>query len=115
MEKHELEKFKEKLLKLRSDITKLMETQEQPTISWDGLDEADQASAIMDNIMDSAVSTNYQAELNKIEESLKRIESGEFGYCLACKKDIPTGRLEVLPFTIYCMDCQKNAERRHRR
>ena len=45
-----------------------------------------------------------------IDEALKRLEHGEFGVCQLCQKDIGGKRLEAIPWTPYCIDCQEKAE-----
>lgn len=46
-----------------------------------------------------------------IELALRKAESGEFGICERCGKEIPSGRLEALPFARYCVDCQEIVDR----
>lgn len=36
-------------------------------------------------------------EIRKIEAALKRIEEGEFGYCITTGEEIPLERLELDP------------------
>ncbi|MGE5343838.1 MAG: TraR/DksA family transcriptional regulator [Candidatus Omnitrophota bacterium] len=114
MQKQDIEQFKEKLLKLKAEIKRIMQSQERQAPTSDAVDEVDQATDMMSNMMGLAMSSNYEATLAKIEEALKRIENGEFGDCVACGKEIPIGRLEVLPFTLYCIDCQNEFERRRK-
>lgn len=40
-----------------------------------------------------------QLQLVKIESVFQRIESGEYGYCLGCDKDIDIRRLMVDPIS----------------
>jgi DnaK suppressor protein len=114
MNKQEIEQFKHKLLILKDEITNLMESREKKADIVDAVDEVDQATDMMENMMGTAISSNYEANLTKIEEALKRIEDEEFGKCLSCGKEIPVGRLEILPFTLYCIDCQNEFEKRRK-
>ena len=45
------------------------------------------------------------AELARIEAALKRIEAGDYGYCLTCGDPIPTKRLDLDPSVATCVDC----------
>lgn len=45
--------------------------------------------------------------LKEIEEAFTRIEDGTYGTCLGCSKAIPTERMEILPYTRYCVPCQR--------
>ena len=53
--------------------------------------------------------------LDEIELAEKRIASGEYGRCVACKAAIPLARLLALPTTARCIDCQSEAEHRAHR
>lgn len=46
-----------------------------------------------------------------IDHALGKLEEGVFGICERCGKEIPTGRLEVLPFARYCVECQEIVDR----
>lgn len=43
--------------------------------------------------------------LHKVENALARIERGEYGICESCGNDIPTARLDALPYATLCVDC----------
>jgi YteA family regulatory protein len=42
--------------------------------------------------------------LERIDAALERMDTGEYGHCVACGKFIPTERLEALPTAIYCLE-----------
>lgn len=44
--------------------------------------------------------------IKKIEESLKDLESGEYGYCEQCGIEIGIRRLEARPTATLCIDCK---------
>ncbi len=43
--------------------------------------------------------------IKKIDESLKDIEAGDYGYCESCGIDIGVRRLEARPTAVLCIDC----------
>lgn len=45
------------------------------------------------------------AEIRQIEAALKRIENGEFGYCVNCGDQITRERLDVVPHAARCRKC----------
>ncbi len=53
----------------------------------------------------------YVERLRNIEEALRRLEEGTYGYCEECGKPIGLKRLKVLPFTRYCVKCQERLEK----
>ncbi|EHQ51170.1 TraR/DksA family transcriptional regulator [Ectothiorhodospira sp. PHS-1] len=44
--------------------------------------------------------------IRKIDEALKDIESGDYGYCEACGVEIGIRRLEARPTATLCIDCK---------
>jgi DnaK suppressor protein len=46
-----------------------------------------------------------------IEHALEKVGQDEFGLCERCGQQIPSGRLEALPFARYCVECQEIADR----
>ena len=51
-------------------------------------------------------------ELSQIEHALKRIVQGYYGRCEFCGGKIAEARLNALPYTNSCIDCQRENERR---
>src|SRR3954469_18770399 len=50
-------------------------------------------------------------ELGQIEHALKRIVEGAYGRCEYCNGKIAEARLNALPYTNSCIDCQRENER----
>lgn len=73
------------------------------------------------DIVDRAVTT-YTRELNfsqsenemqllqMVNASLQRIDDGAYGTCLNCGREIGLKRLEAVPWTHLCIECQTKAE-----
>ena len=51
-------------------------------------------------------------ELRQIETAINKIREGTYGKCDRCQKTIPTARLQALPFSSMCVDCQRKREQR---
>jgi RNA polymerase-binding protein DksA len=51
-----------------------------------------------------------KAEIEAIDQALVRIDSGRYGRCEVCGKDIPQSRLEALPAATRCMACEQAGE-----
>jgi len=49
-------------------------------------------------------------ELTQIEKSLVRLKQGTYGVCEGCQKKIPVARLNALPFSTTCIECQREME-----
>jgi DnaK suppressor protein len=48
--------------------------------------------------------------LCSVRQALNRIEDGTYGLCLQCEDEIGPKRLNALPWTLLCIDCQKQAD-----
>lgn len=46
-----------------------------------------------------------EVEMERITSALKRMEDGEFGFCVSCGDEIPAKRLAFDPATPQCVDC----------
>jgi DnaK suppressor protein len=49
--------------------------------------------------------------LVKIEQALRRLEAGTYGNCSECAQQIPTARLQALPFAVRCAPCEGAREK----
>lgn len=49
-------------------------------------------------------------ELSQIERALLRIKQGTYGVCELCQKKIPVARLNALPYSTTCIECQREME-----
>jgi len=45
------------------------------------------------------------AELTRIEQALRRIKDGEYGWCMMCGEEIAPKRLEADPSAAMCVNC----------
>ena len=55
---------------------------------------------------------NVEQSLEQIGAALERIHDGTFGRCEECGEAIPKARLEVLPYTRYCVGCARKFEQK---
>jgi DnaK suppressor protein len=49
-------------------------------------------------------------ELGQIERAIARLKQGIYGLCEGCHKKIPVARLNALPFSTTCIECQREME-----
>ena len=61
--------------------------------------------ALQGQQMAQASARRRQEMLTRIEGALRRIETGDFGYCFVCGEDIGEERLRVDPTVTRCIDC----------
>lgn len=55
--------------------------------------------------------SNREEGLLRVVATLDRIRYGSFEQCLSCGKEIDQKRLQAVPWTRYCIHCQKDLER----
>ena len=73
----------------------------------------DTVDAALDSVQDeisSQLAEVERRELGRVEYALERMHEGQFGICKGCGNIIPTARLNALPYAIYCITCQLQAE-----
>jgi DnaK suppressor protein len=74
------------------------------------LDAAESSEADIQDEIEFALIQMKAETLNKIEEALRRLEEGTFGYCFECGEEISERRLRALPFAVRCKDCEEARE-----
>ena len=55
-------------------------------------------------------SSNERYILQLVNEALGRVYKGTFGYCVSCENEIQQKRLEAVPWTRHCINCQEMQE-----
>ncbi len=61
--------------------------------------------AMQQQAMSQAQERARAAELTRIDQALRRLEDGEYGYCSECGEEIPDKRLEIDPSASACVNC----------
>lgn len=77
----------------------------------DTQDVADQAVAGYQKELLLSQGSVRNAQLRLVQQALSRIGEGTFGECVRCSQTIGAKRIEALPWTPYCLDCQELIER----
>ncbi len=74
----------------------------------------DEADAAFDSGADEVSSSLAEIEgreLQMIEKAISKLKHGSYGICEHCTKKIPVARLNALPYSVYCMPCQREMEK----
>jgi len=80
----------------------------------EGMDTYDLASEERDREINFILSDRGRAKIKSIGDALERLNEGSYGICESCGIEIAEERLEALPFTRLCRDCQQDQEREAR-
>ena len=84
--------------------------QGRQAVAEDTLDVADQAVLSYQKEMIFSEGTEGHSQLSQVRLALERLQEGTFGTCLHCGRPIGEKRLEALPSTPYCIECQEKIE-----
>jgi DnaK suppressor protein len=114
MDKKKLDTFKKRLEERQQALRKAVSRTEE-----DGrVADQDSAQDVADRAANSytkeflfSQSNNDRQLLNMVETALQRIREGTFGECVNCGNEINSKRLEAVPWTRYCIECQEKKER----
>lgn len=110
MTKTELSKFKKILENKRDELERFVRNRDGITIekSADALDEVQHAAERELAIRNLDRESNL---LRNVRLALRRVEDGSFGTCLHCEEEISPKRLNAVPWTPFCIQCQEQADR----
>lgn len=78
-------------------------------------DEADQANFIEQRNRQLRLRDRDRKLINKIYETLQKIDRNEYGICESCGCDIDFERLKMRPVASLCIECKKEEEEREER
>jgi DnaK suppressor protein len=113
LNKKDKEYFKKKLLERKQKILEKLtelDTESKEVETDVAQDVVDKAESSYTKEFLLSLSDAERSQLFLIDTALKRLQRGEFGICQMCQKEIGKKRLEVVPWTAYCIDCQEKAE-----
>ncbi len=114
MNKKELEKARKTLEQMRREV--LAEVQDKYAASREigesnMPDLADVSSNAYNREMLLNLSDAQHRKLQDIEAALERLETDEYGVCVGCGDEIAPRRMEVRPFSRYCIECKTDIEK----
>jgi DnaK suppressor protein len=113
MEKKKLDTFRKRLESRQQELRRMVSRTEQDgrTVDEDSAqDIADRAASSYNKEFLFHQSNNDRQLLQMVENALSRIREGTFGECVSCGNEINSKRLEAVPWTRHCIECQEKLE-----
>jgi DnaK suppressor protein len=113
MDKKKLDYFKKRLETRQQELRRMVSRTEQDGRTVDegsAQDVADKAASSYNKEFLFHQSNNDRQLLQMVENALSRIREGAFGECISCGKEINPKRLEAVPWTRHCIECQEKLE-----
>ena len=107
MNEMQLEYFRKKLLEWKKSLLE----QSKDTLDDLKQDQIDRASLEADKALELRTRDRARKLISKIDEALKRIEDGSYGYCEETGDPIGVDRLEVRPVATLSIEAQERHER----
>src|SRR5438270_439803 len=101
------------LLARRTDLTRKLREELNDLRNDHASSTGDAADAAFDSSGDEMASQLAELdsrELGQIDRALVRLKQGTYGLCEHCGGRIPVGRLNALPFSTLCIECQREME-----
>ncbi len=105
---------KEQLLRQRQELLQEVSNSYETCreIGQDGVpDIGDMSSVAYSRDVLFNLSENQRRRIQDINVALEQIEKGEYGICMGCGEEIAPRRMEVRPFSRYCIDCKTDIEK----
>ena len=96
---------------LREASEATADTRRPVTLDQTSVGRLSRMDAMQGQAMALAVEERRKDEARRIEATLRRIDEGEYGYCISCGEEIAAKRLSVDPTTPTCIDCASGAAR----
>ena len=113
MDKKKLDSFKKRLeerqRELRFNVSRTAQDGREADLE-SAQDVADRAANSYTKEFLFSQSSNERQTLQMVDGALDRIREGTFGECIACGAEINPKRLEAVPWTRHCIECQEKAE-----
>ena len=114
MDKKKLETFKKRLEERQRELRQAVSRTAQDGRDADlesAQDIADRAANSYNKEFLFHQSNNDRQLLQMVDGALDRIRDGAFGQCISCGEEINPKRLEAVPWTRHCIECQERLKK----
>jgi DnaK suppressor protein len=116
MNDRQREYFRRKLLQWKDEIIEesrsTIASLQEDTVSLPDL--ADRATSETDRAVELRTRDRQRKLVSKIEDALRRLDEGSYGYCEETGEPISLSRLEARPIATLSLEAQERHERRER-
>ena len=116
MNERQREFFRQKLLAWKDEILEesrsTIASLQQDTVAEPDI--ADRATSETDRALELRTRDRQRKLISKIDQALRRIEDGTYGYCEETGEPISLSRLEARPIATLSLEAQERHERRER-
>ena len=116
LKKGQIEEFKQRLLELRAEMTKIVqettkEVKSDGTSKGYSQHQADEGTDDFDRTINLQLTDKEIQILKQVDRALEKIEEGSYGVCDLSKDEIPLKRLEAIPYAVTTVQAQEQLEK----
>ena len=115
LDQKQIDELRGLLEQRRSELNALLENTgdaaKPVTLDQQSVGRVSRIDAIQQQQMAVASQAQTTAGLRRVEQALRRIDDGGYGFCLQCGETIGFARLEVRPEAGLCLACQSENEK----
>jgi len=104
-----IQKREDIVREVRNEISKYIKGETRQLVDT-ALDDGDWSVVDLSEDISFKHMSTHRENLIKIDEALRKLSEGTYGICEDCGDEISARRLKILPFAIYCTDCQEHRE-----
>ena len=119
MNKNKREFFKEKLFREKENVLNIIDKMnnleeygfsDEYSMELSSYDNhpADLGTEMFIMEQDKGLINKLNDTLYEIDTSIEDVETGNYGFCISCGKEIDEERLELIPYLQLCIDCSKS-------
>jgi DnaK suppressor protein len=109
MDQKQLDTFRQTLKSLRVEIEQLNNISKEAagtvTLDQSTVGRLSRMDALQAQQLAQETARRRQIQLQKIDSALRRMDAGEYGYCLICGDEIEAARLDFDPASTRCIGC----------
>ena len=114
MKTKQLAEYRKNLIQMREEILESLKVSQVASREYGGDDVPDigdvSSTTYNRDVLYSLGETKRQTLLD-IDIALDLLDNDEYAICQSCGDDIAPKRMEVRPFSRYCIDCKTDVER----
>ena len=114
MKKNKLKHFQSLLENIRTEIVGDVEKAHRNIKSNEVepmADISDDAASSYGRKLQGDLKEHEWVKLKQVEAALKKVGDGEYGICEQCRQEILKNRLEIMPYTEFCIQCLSEIEK----
>jgi DnaK suppressor protein len=110
MKESQLNRFRSRLLELRERLTNSIDRMSE-TVLTDAQPPEEHDRQVSESSEKELVLEHDEETIRRqVMKALERVDRGDYGICQECGKSIGLERLEVVPYTPYCVGCEQQVE-----